>query len=440
MSNDDGQEIKILLVDDVAEAREGVKKLLAFEQDFKVVGAAANGRDGVKMAKELHPDIVIMDINMPDMDGLEAAGLITKALPTVGVIMMSVQDDSDYMQKAMLAGARFFLPKPPNMDQLYSTIRSVYTQYEPIRRQMAMIAERGAIPMIEEETDRMGDRAGHVIVVYSPQGGSGKTTIATNLASGLMKEGIKTLLIDGDLQYGDVGAFLDLRSPSTVLDLIENVDDMDIDLFENIVLTHNSGVKVLLSPPRPTDAFDIRDNSPEAIATLINNIAGFYDFVVVDASSMIDTVTAQFFDIAAKIVLVVTPTLPSIKNVRLVLDMFDQNEFPAERTALVINKMPEDPKRARGLPTPEKIQSYLRRPIEGVIPAVDERFILSAVNKGVPVIASDRDTNKAPIKQLLQLSDHIYHSLMGGDEEDTTAGNEEQKEKAGWGRLFGGNR
>lgn len=431
----DGQ-ITILLVDDIAEARKNVEKLLAFESDFKVVGSASDGREGVKMAKELKPDIVIMDINMPDMDGLEAAGLITKALPTVGVIMMSVQDDSDYLQRAMLAGARFFLPKPPNMDQLYSTIRNVYQQYEPIRRQMAMMSQN-MLNMMEETTSTgAGNRAGHIVLVYSPQGGSGKTTIATSLASGLMKEGMKSLLVDGDLQYGDVGAFLDLRSESTIANLVETVDDMDIDLFDNIVLTHNSGVKVLLAPPRPADAFEIRDSAPESVAELIRNVSSYYDFIIVDMPSSIDKVGAELFDIATKIVLIVTPSLPSIKNVRLVLDMFDNNDFAADKTALVINKVPEDAKRARGLPTPEKIQSYLRRPVEGVIPLVDERFILSAVNKGVPVIASDRDTSKAPIKQLYELSNRLYKSLMGGsDGEDKQ---DEQKEKAGWGRLFGG--
>ena len=110
-----GDEIKILLVDDIAETRESIKKLLAFESDFKVVGSASNGREGVELAKELRPDIIIMDINMPDMDGLEAASLVTKAVPTAGVIMMSVQNDSDYLNKAMLAGARFFLSKPVNI-------------------------------------------------------------------------------------------------------------------------------------------------------------------------------------------------------------------------------------------------------------------------------------------------------------------------------------
>ena len=183
--------INILLVDDIRETRESIKKLLAFEADFKVVGSASNGIEGVELAKELRPDIIIMDINMPDMDGLEAANLITKAVPTVGVIMMSVQNDADYMQRAMLAGARnFFLSKPVNMDDLYNTIRNVYEQYRPIRERELAIGEIN-VPTTTQKVTGEGGRAGHVIVVYSPQGGAGCTTISTNLASGLMKEGVK---------------------------------------------------------------------------------------------------------------------------------------------------------------------------------------------------------------------------------------------------------
>ena len=183
---DEKKQIRILLVDDIAEARDSIKKLLAFEQDFKVVGDAANGREGVQKAKELKPDIVIMDINMPDMDGLEAAGRITRALPMVGVVMMSVQDDPDYMQKAMMVGARFFLSKPPTMDQLYNTIRNVYDQYEPIRRRIKQLEDSaGSVVVVggdDDDEDGPTGRTGHIIAVYSPQGGAGCTTIATSLA------------------------------------------------------------------------------------------------------------------------------------------------------------------------------------------------------------------------------------------------------------------
>jgi len=422
--NDAGKPtINILLVDDMREAREGVKKLLQFEQEFKVVGTASNGREAVQQAKELRPDIVIMDINMPDMDGLEAASRITKALPATGVIMMSVQDDSDYMQRAMLAGARFFLPKPPDMDKLYSTIRSVYDQYSSMRLtqlQMDQYQKGGMLPqLIEDDGKKSGDRAGHVIVVYSPTGGAGCTSIAISLASGLMKEGIKTLLVDGNLQFGDVGAFLNLKPQSTISDLVENLEEeLDIEYFENIVMTHDSGMKVLLGPPRPMMGVEIRDEKPESVPQIIEQAASYYDFIVVDTSRAIDNVMAGLFDKATKIVVVVNPNIPSIKNTRLTLEWFDQSGFPPDKVCLVINKAITDQRVAKdkGIPLPDKIQSYLRRPVEGILPLVDDKIILSAINRGVPVIASDRDTSKPLIKQLYDLSNHLYRVLMGETE------------------------
>ncbi len=103
------QEITIILVDDIPEVRENIKKLLAFEPDLKVIGMAGTGVEGVKLANELQPDVIIMDINMPDMDGLEATEIISKEVSTSAVIIMSVQDETDYMRQAMMAGAMNFL-------------------------------------------------------------------------------------------------------------------------------------------------------------------------------------------------------------------------------------------------------------------------------------------------------------------------------------------
>ena len=129
-------------MDDIPEARENIKKLLAFEPDFKVIGTAGTGREGVDMAKEYQPDIIIMDINMPDMDGLQATDIIKKTVPMCAVIIMSVQNDTDYMRCAMLAGARDFLAKPINMDELYNTIRTVYRNTEDVRRQYTRILSK----------------------------------------------------------------------------------------------------------------------------------------------------------------------------------------------------------------------------------------------------------------------------------------------------------
>lgn len=435
MAQGDSKEIKILLVDDIAETRESIKKLLAFEPDFKVVGSAGTGREGVQQAKELRPDIIIMDINMPDMDGLEAAGVITKAVPTAGVIMMSVQNDSDYMTRAMLAGARFFLSKPVNMDQLYNTIRNVYMQYEPIRERMRQIEDSGITNLVSTKKQAGdGERAGHIIVVYSPQGGAGCTTIATNLANGLMREGVKVLLVDADLQFGDVGMFLNLTAQSTISDIAEDVDDLDTEFLDNIVVTHDSGLKALLGPPRPALADEIRERYPDAVKEIIAKINTYYDFIVIDTSSTLDAVNIPLLDMATKIVLVANPTLPSVKNTRLILDLFDQLAYPQEKVVLALNRASQERGRKGAAISAERIENWLKRPIKVQIPAGVEKSILSAINKGVPVIALERDMTKSPTKELMELSDQIYTMLMGEDEETPEA--ETEKRATGISGLF----
>ncbi len=408
-------QITILLVDDIPETRENIKKLLAFEPDFKVIGTAGTGREGVEFAKEHQPDIIIMDINMPDMDGLQATGHIKRLVPACSVIIMSVQNDSDYMRRAMLAGARDFLTKPINMDELYNTIRAVYKSTEEQRR-IAVAMQNNAPVMSAIKESGTGERAGHIVAVYSPQGGAGVTTIATNLAAGLMKEGVKVLLVDGDLQFGDVDVFLALQAQQTIVEVAQDVDDLDVELFENIVVTHESGLKVLMGPPRPEFADEIMAK-PGTLGLILEKVASNYDFIVVDTSKSFNEVLLGVFDRATKIVLVGTPSLSSVKNIRFVLDLFDQLGYDQSKAMLVLNRVWEDSKEKGATISIERIQSFLKRPVVGKIPHVDERIILSAINKGVPVIASDRDQKKAPIKQLIELADYVYNELMGKDDE-----------------------
>ena len=117
--------IRVLIVDDIPETRENVRKLLAFEADVEVVGVAGTGREAVQLARDLQPNIVMMDINMPDMDGITAVEMITRDVPIAQVIMMSVQSEADYLRRSMLAGARDFLTKPFTSEDLVSTILSM---------------------------------------------------------------------------------------------------------------------------------------------------------------------------------------------------------------------------------------------------------------------------------------------------------------------------
>lgn len=428
--------ITIMLVDDIPETRENIKKLLAFEPDFKVVGSFGTGREAVAQAQELRPDIVIMDINMPDMDGIQATSEITKALPTAAVIMMSVQNDPDYLRKAMLAGARNFLTKPIDTEELYNTIRTVYARNKPIAEQYRYLEDGRASDLRKTIGTGAGEvRAGHVIVVYSPQGGAGTTTIATNLASGLMKKGIKVLLIDADTQFGDVGVFLKLQAQSTLVDLVMKVDDLDLEFIETILTTHESGLKVLLGPPRP-ELSDEVEADPTALARVVEQISGNYDFVVVDTSSHLSEMLLSVMDLASKIVLVATPTLSGVKNARFMLELFDRLNYPANKTALVLNKTEDDRARNRTTIPSDIIEKHLKHPIQARIPS-DEKTVLMAINRGVPVIAS-RDRNKSPIRELQELSDRLFAELLQ-PQPDLLVPDEqkEAKRRSGFGLRFG---
>ena len=85
-----GEKIRVMIVDDVSETRENVRKLLQFESDVDVVGVARTGKEAIQLSQELNPDVVLMDINMPDMDGISATELIRSKQPAVQVVILSV--------------------------------------------------------------------------------------------------------------------------------------------------------------------------------------------------------------------------------------------------------------------------------------------------------------------------------------------------------------
>jgi pilus assembly protein CpaE len=243
------------------------------------------------------------------------------------------------------------------------------------------------------------------------------------------------LLVDADLQFGDVGVFLNLQSQSTMVDLVGNVDDLDTELFDNIVVTHDSGLKVLMGPARPEFAEVIQTN-PTSVTQILQKIAGNYDFIVVDTGRHLDETLLSLFDAAAKIVLVAMPTLASVKNVRFVLDLFDQLTYTPDKTMLILNRVPDDRNKQKFTVASDKIEKFLKRPVEVEIPT-DELTVLGAMSKGVPIVAQ-RDRSRSPVKEFMQLSDLMYTRLMPqpeGDEADHQG--EKAKRRTGLGLRFG---
>jgi len=120
------QKIKVLVVDDHTIVRDGICAMLALVGDMEVVGEAENGSEALNMVKELEPDVVLMDIAMPIMGGLEATRRIRREFPRTKVLVLTQYDDKEYVFPVIKAGASGFISKVAASSELASGIRSVY--------------------------------------------------------------------------------------------------------------------------------------------------------------------------------------------------------------------------------------------------------------------------------------------------------------------------
>ena len=117
--------IKLLLVDDQRSVREGLKMRFALEPDLRVVGEAGNGVEALQAAQTLAPDVVVMDVEMPQMDGISATELLRVLAPQVGVVMLSIHGDAETRTRAQAAGAAAFVEKQGADETLLIAIRQV---------------------------------------------------------------------------------------------------------------------------------------------------------------------------------------------------------------------------------------------------------------------------------------------------------------------------
>jgi pilus assembly protein CpaE len=124
------KKLTVLIADDMADTRDSLTRLLHLEKDIEVIGGVSDGQQAIEMARKVTPDIVLLDVSMPVVDGISAAAAIRESGCGSAVIMMSIRDDVQYFRQAMLAGARDFLTKPFTGQDLIQAIRGVYEQTE----------------------------------------------------------------------------------------------------------------------------------------------------------------------------------------------------------------------------------------------------------------------------------------------------------------------
>ncbi len=299
------------------ELRSNVRRMLKNQDNIRIVAEARNGRETIDMVKEMQPHIVLMDINMPELDGLKASEILAKDFPNVQTVIMSIQSEQEYFRRAMKAGAKDFLVKPFSTSDLVDTINNVFNSW---------LKDRPDLFANEPSAD--------ILTFFATKGGVGRTTLAVNLAAGLATKGKKTLLIDASLQFGDVGITLNLAAKRTISNLVE-VGEIGFADIEKNITRHECGLDILLAPREPALADAVKT---EHLLRIIEAARPFYNFIIFDMPPMITEKELAILDKSTMVLLVATLEISSLKNTKICLKTFSDINYDMSKVKLLLNK------------------------------------------------------------------------------------------------------
>ncbi len=366
--------IKVLIADDMVELCSNIRRMLGSQDSIQVIGEARDGEEALKMARELSPHIVLMDINMPKLDGLKVTEALGKELPNIQVIIMSIQSEQEYFRRAMKAGAKDFLTKPFSSSDLVDAIQNTFTKW---------IKDR---PELQQEEARAD-----ILAFFATKGGVGRTTLATNLAISLARRGKRTLLIDASLQFGDVAITLNQKASRNLYNIVEKEEDITAGKIDANLTHHPSGLDLLLAPIEPAFADAIK---PHHIKTVLDTLAPIYQFIIVDTAPHLGAIELQILDQTDLVLLVGTLEISSLKNTKLCLKTLNDIKFDMAKVKLVINK--DIPNVGIGR---KDIEEGLAIPIFSVVP-MDAETAQMALNHGEPFVVKFPNT---PLAKALDL-------------------------------------
>ncbi|WP_422444887.1 AAA family ATPase [Thermoanaerobacterium sp. DL9XJH110] len=356
--------ITVLIADDIPTTREDIKRLLYFEEDIKVVGEAADGHEAVSLAEELKPDVILMDINMPRLDGIGATEQISVNVPQSAIIIISIQGEQEYLRKAMAAGAREYLVKPFSANELANAIRRVNEAQK--RRNMYLMSSQPA-----GSSQVLAQKRGKVITFFCTKGGVGKTTLACNLAVELTQETRKKVaILDLDLTAGDAAVMLNITARSTIADLVQEQETMDYQLVDVFLVPHLSGLRVLPAPASPEQAELVHQHHIEQLLKILREN---FDYIIVDTAPLYSDINLGVLEASDRIVLVLNQDLTTLKHVKTALDIMKALNCES-KVRLILNQQNNEGIKVR------ELEKTLNTSITASVPD-DGKTVRNSINK-----------------------------------------------------------
>ncbi|PZS32131.1 MAG: MinD/ParA family protein [Pseudonocardiales bacterium] len=343
-----------------------------------VVRTVANLPD-VAMTMNADPgeNVVIIGSEVPLDEVLSFSGQMATERPDVAIILLRGALDPSTVAAAASVGVSEVVPVG-DAQHLLNALQRARSVDMPELEELASASEPGP--------------GGKIVTVFSAKGGTGKTTVATNLAIVLNADGARRVcLVDLDLAFGDVAISLQIAPARTLIDAVEAVGLTDDDLVDLLTTQFRPGLDCVLAPVGPGDAEKV---PPWLVGELLVLLRRRYEFVVIDTPSQFSEHVLEALDASDHHILLTTPEIPALKNLRLTLDMLDLLAYPHDRRAIILNRSDGD-----GGLSASDVETAIMNPITMHVPS--SRDIPCSINRGVPLAAShpDHSISKA-IQQL----------------------------------------
>ena len=406
-------QIRVLIVDDIPETRDHLSKLLGFETDIEVVGAAASGREAIEMASQLTPDVVLMDINMPDMDGIAATERLSAEVPDrrrrddVRPGRGGLPPPLDARRRARVPRQAVQLRRADVLDPpgLHAGAREAVADRRPAgrrrrghRRPLLAAWAPSASPASPAASSRCSGRR-----AASAARRSRSTSRSPRPPSSARRPASST----ASFQFGDVGVLLNLNPKNkSIADLIPELEQGEPESIDTFVINHSAGIRVLLAPPSPEMAELI---TPVIAKRMIEALRNDHDLVVVDCMSSFNDTTLAILDLADTVLTMLSLEITSIKNIRLFLEVADQLGYGSDKVRLVLNRADS----SLGIRVADVEHSIGRRVDHTIVS--DGRSVVYALNRGVPFFLSNREAQVS--QDVLRLA-----SAVVGTKEPAEAG------------------
>jgi pilus assembly protein CpaE len=363
------QPVRVVAVDDEPVILAFVQEHLEKHPGIELVGTGTNGRDALQLTNRLRPDVVVLDVAMPLVNGIEAAARISASYPSIGVLMLTADESPDSLKVALRAGARDYLSKAGEIDRLGDAILQV------ARRRESSGPDRGP---------------GFIWSFYGTKGGAGTTTLAVNTAVSLARMRYRVLLADLDLLHGDCGFYFDLAPRPVERSLLASLTSLDAIDQERVELAVRK-IPVGAGPDAPPlhllespgKLIAAGENTERNVTALMEFLASLYDYVVVDLppGQVFEPGTAPLLDLSERVFLVHNQDLASLRGLLTFAQLLESASFSMNKLSVLVgsvNGMKMDYREFLASKLPS-VQSLLEVPN-------DTEHCLEAVRGGSPLM------------------------------------------------------